>query len=147
MENKKKTKWFVETPPLIVWLMHKWLDLKKWEKLWDFTAWQGSLFSFYDKKNCYWIELDENNFFILKNKWYENIMHWDFFENIDKMPEIDKLILNPPYLKNSNEFIFKSLEKLKNGWKFAIISKESDFKRFFKDFEVWNLNCVLAIKK
>lgn len=121
------------------------MDLQEGEKLGDFTAWQGALFSDYKPKNCYGIELDEANFAVLQNRWFKNIVYWNFFEKIDEMPEVDALILNPPYLKNSNEFIFKSLQKLKNEWKFAIISKENDFKRFYKDFETENLNCVLAM--
>ena len=148
-ENRKKTKWFVETPQILVDIMHFYLALDENKTLADFTAWRGILFKNHPPCKCFGIEIDEVNFTFLKNKWFENVIFGDFFENIEKMPEVDCLIFNPPYFKNSNEFIFKALQKLKKNGRFAIISKDTTFKNFWKEYEDFvknNLNIEMCWK-
>jgi hypothetical protein len=144
MENKKKTKWFVETPTLIVDLMHKWLWLNGSETLADFTAWKWQLFWNYNPELCYGIEIDEENYNHTVVK-YKNVILWDFFEKIENHRGIDALILNPPYIKSSNEIIYKSLQKLNDWWRFAIISKDSFIRELQKDYPDINLNISMAM--
>lgn len=145
MENKKKTKWLVETPDIIVNLMHKWITAKQTETIGDFTAWKWRLFLNHNPDNCFWIELDEESFNHIKVK-YKNIVFWNFFEKINSMPVVDCLLLNPPYNKKSNEIIYKSLGKLKHGWRFAIVSKDNTLKKLHKDFPDCNIAVSLAMK-
>lgn len=145
MENKKKTKWLVETPDIVVHLMHKRISCWTKETIWDFTAWKWRLFLDHNPDNCFWIELDEECFNHVRVK-YKNIVFWDFFEKIVTMPVVDNLLLNPPYNNNSNEIIYKSLEKLKDWWRFAIISKDSTLKKFHDDFPDCGISVGLAMR-
>lgn len=145
MENKKKTKWFVETPWIIVEIMHKYLALQENETLADFTAWKWKLFLNHNPDNCFWFELDIENFNHIKET-YKNIILWDFYDNIENHHIIDNLILNPPYIKQSNEIIFKSLEKLKDWWRFCIISKDTTLKNLKNEYENLNIHIDIAMK-
>lgn len=144
MENKKKSKWFVETPQIIVELMHKWLVPQNNQILADFTAGKWQLFNGYNSDLSYGIEIDEENYNHVKVK-YKNVVFGDFFEQISNMPDVDCLILNPPYIKTSNEIIYKSLQKLKDWWRFAIISKDSTFKKLYEEYPDCNINISMAM--
>jgi phospholipid N-methyltransferase len=137
VENQKKTKGFIETPKVIVDIMHFYLDLNPESKLLDLTVGKGALFSNHNKDNCYGIELDIGNYYVLQEKGYKNIIQGDVFD-LEKEIEnesMDFLILNPPYgklanKKNSVDIMNIGIKKLKKGGKFAIINQFNYFSKF-----------------
>lgn len=125
IENIKKTKGFVETPTVIVDIMHFYLNLSDDEKLIDLTAGRGSLFKDHPPIKCFGVEIDTYNHSLLLEKGFKNIIKGDVFENHSKIEDdsMDALILNPPYGNKSVEIMKIALKKLKNGGRFAIINQ------------------------
>lgn len=144
MENKKKTRGFVETPKVIVDLMHLYLGLTSNEVLADFTAWRGQLFGSHPANKCVGIELDDDNYHLV-SRTYENILHGDIFDLIDDIPEVDALVLNPPYIKTSNEMISRSLGRLKDGGRFAIISKDTTLRKLKEEYPDLSVHIDMAM--
>lgn len=137
IENKIKSKGLVETPDCIVEKMHKFLELKDNDSIFDLTAGKGKLFFNHIKQNCYGCEIDKENYSFLLNEGFKNIIYGDIFEIENQFNDnfFDAVILNPPYQrlpdrKTSVDIMNIAVKKLKDNGKFAIINQKNFYTKY-----------------
>lgn len=130
---------FYPTPKEVVDYMIELADIKDGSNVLEPSAWQWSIIDWILStwKDCYivWVELNSNNFEILKSK-YDIELHNTDFTEFNTWIRYDRIVANPPFSKSQDvKHILDMYNLLKDWWK--IVSVASNW-IIFREWKVYD---------
>ncbi len=130
-EIKKQFQYF-PTPKDIAEKLVELAEIKDWDFILEPSAWKGAISDIFPQKNKKTlVELDINNFIILKEKEFFNddcrVINRDFLQcYIKDLGKFQKIIANPPFSKNQDvKHILHMYDLLKEWWRIVAIASSS----------------------
>lgn len=139
--NKSKEGFdYYSTPEPIGYMIKKWMNIQPGQSILEPSAGHGALARFFDNQtNNVFIEPSYELFSKLKINCKGNIIH-DRFENFNIINKFDKIVMNPPYGKNSKiamEHVEKALKHLRfsnDNCLFAIVPAGNSFDKRLQNY-------------